>query len=493
LEYLELLRSRAADLYARGEVSGRADTIATLWDLSLERISGLSPAAVQLLEICVYLAPEPVPLDLFTSHPSQLPGPLSAAAGDPLAFTEAAAVLADYSLAKRTAAGLQLHRLVQAAIRARHDQPSPLPPPAQDTPVPGGAAGPAATAHPLGVALGLLQAAAPEQISEPRNWPRWALLLPHILAAASHLDTAVRQPDTELMTKGSGLLGRAGFYLWVQARHTDAKALEERALAIDEAAYGPDHPNVASRLNNLALTLQALGQPEAARPLQERALAIDEAAHRPDHPDVAIRLNNLAQILQDLGQLEAARPLQERALAIDETAHGPDHPDVARDLSNLAAILKDLGQPEAARPLQERALAIHEAAYGPDHPDVATDVNNLAQILQDRGQPEAARPLQERALAIDEAAYGPDHPRVAADVNNLALILRALGQPEAARPLQERALAIDEAAHGPHHPSLARDLNNLATILRDLGQPEAARPLQERALAITESRRSTGA
>ena len=55
----------------------------------------------------------------------------------------------------------------------------------------------------------------------------------------------------------------------MQARYADAKALEERALAIDEAAYGPDHPKVATRLNNLALTLQALGQPEAARPLQE--------------------------------------------------------------------------------------------------------------------------------------------------------------------------------------------------------------------------------
>jgi len=56
-EYLDLLRSRAADLYARGQVTARKDTIATLWDLSLERISGENPAAVQLLDICAYLAP----------------------------------------------------------------------------------------------------------------------------------------------------------------------------------------------------------------------------------------------------------------------------------------------------------------------------------------------------------------------------------------------------------------------------------------------------
>jgi len=126
-EYLDLLRSRAAELYARGQVTSRTDTIATLWDISLERISSESPAAVQLLDVCAYLAAEPIPLDLFTTHPGALPQPLSAAAADQLAFGEAVAVLVDYSLAKRTPAGLQLHRLVQATIRSRHHQ---APPPA---------------------------------------------------------------------------------------------------------------------------------------------------------------------------------------------------------------------------------------------------------------------------------------------------------------------------------------------------------------------------
>ena len=76
-EYLELLRSRAADLFARGRVSSRTDTIATVWNVSLDRAAAENPAAVQLLEICSYLAPEPVPLDLFTAHAARLPAPLS--------------------------------------------------------------------------------------------------------------------------------------------------------------------------------------------------------------------------------------------------------------------------------------------------------------------------------------------------------------------------------------------------------------------------------
>jgi hypothetical protein len=124
-EYLELLRARAAEMHARGRAGDRPDTIATLWDISLRKIRGRHLAAVQLLDIAAYLAPRPIPLDLFTAHPDRLPEPLASAAADPLSFTDTVAVVVDYSLARRTAAGLQLHRLVQAAIRARHAQAGP--------------------------------------------------------------------------------------------------------------------------------------------------------------------------------------------------------------------------------------------------------------------------------------------------------------------------------------------------------------------------------
>jgi len=123
-EYLELLRSRGAELYGRGEVSDRRETIATLWQISVGRITAENPAAVQLLGVCANLTPEPIPLDLFTTHTDLLPEPLAAAAADPLAFSDAIAVLVDYSLAKRTQAGLQLHRLVQSTIRARDSNPA---------------------------------------------------------------------------------------------------------------------------------------------------------------------------------------------------------------------------------------------------------------------------------------------------------------------------------------------------------------------------------
>src|SRR6266566_671296 len=101
----------------------------------------------------------------------------------------------------------------------------------------------------LGAVLGLLRADAPGEImGAPQDWPRWAVLLPHVLAATGHLDSGAGQHGPEMMADGSWLLDRAGTYLQVHARFADAKALLERALAIDEAAHGPDHPDVATAL-----------------------------------------------------------------------------------------------------------------------------------------------------------------------------------------------------------------------------------------------------
>jgi tetratricopeptide (TPR) repeat protein len=77
-----------------------------------------------------------------------------------------------------------------------------------------------------------------------------------------------------------------------------------------------------------------------ARPLQERALAIREEALGPDHPDTADSLNNLACVLYYQGDLAGARPPIERALAIREKALGPEHPDTAESLNSLAFLLQ---------------------------------------------------------------------------------------------------------------------------------------------------------
>ena len=70
----------------------------------------------------------------------------------------------------------------------------------------------------------------------------------------------------------------------------------------------------------------AQGCLEEAEPLFRRALAIREAALGPDHLYTAYSLNDLAELLWARGRSGEAEPLHRRALAIREAALGPDHP-----------------------------------------------------------------------------------------------------------------------------------------------------------------------
>ena len=144
-----------------------------------------------------------------------------------------------------------------------------------------------------------------------------------------------------------------------------------RALAIDEACYGPNHPNVAISLNNMATLLyRENGCPEAEQ-LFRRALAIVEASYGTEHPDVANRLMNLASLLSTTNRLSEAEPLMRQALAINEHIFGDNHPNIVGGLYNLAFLLSATNRVSEAELLHERCLRImyaQQQTTGHNHP-----------------------------------------------------------------------------------------------------------------------------
>ncbi len=82
------------------------------------------------------------------------------------------------------------------------------------------------------------------------------------------------------------------------------------------------------------------------------------AALGPEHPDVAISLNNLARLYTGQGRYAEAEPLIQRALAIWEKALGPDHPDVANGLEIYPFLLHRTGRGDEAAKMEARAKAI---------------------------------------------------------------------------------------------------------------------------------------
>jgi tetratricopeptide (TPR) repeat protein len=196
-------------------------------------------------------------------------------------------------------------------------------------------------------------------------------------------------------------------------------------------------------LTKTVVKLYAAGQYRNAIPLAERALEIQEKALGPDHPDVATALNNLASLYRYDGQLALAESHYRRALDIDERALGPDHAQVARDLSNLASLYDSESRFADAEPLYKWALASDEKALGPDDLAVAADLTNLASLYESEQRYADALPLRERALAIREKAHGPDDPDLVNTLNNLGSLYETTNRPAEAEASYTRASAIE--------------------------------------------------
>src|SRR2546427_3277759 len=129
-------------------------------------------------------------------------------------------------------------------------------------------------------------------------------------------------PTPALFAQGAGLewdiLIQEATELYRAGKYDRAVVVAKKALEVVQKNVGPDHPSVATSLNNLAELYRAQGQYAQAEPLYKRSLAIREKALGPKHPDVATSLNNLAVLYHTHDQNAQAEQLDKRSLAIME-------------------------------------------------------------------------------------------------------------------------------------------------------------------------------
>ncbi|MGH6924654.1 MAG: tetratricopeptide repeat protein [Propylenella sp.] len=410
--------------YAPEEYHNRR-TVAATFSLAIDEAARRHPAAEPLLVHAALLAPEPIPLYLFSEAREKFGEPLaSGLSGDGL--DKAVAALRTFALVDRetitderdpaiTTDCIRLHRLVRqvAAARCVGDEREGI----------------------RGTLINALAAVYPFGVyNDPGSWPQARRLDAHALAL---IKDDVALPD--VAKPASELLNELGAYRqFALGAYSLARRFYERALAIREKAFGAEHPSTATSLNNLALLLLHQGDLIAPRPLFERALAIHEKTLGPEHRETGADVNNLALLLQGQGDLAGARPLFERALAISEKVLGSENPDTAICLNNLAGLLRDQGDFAGARPLYERALMIDVTALGPEHPSTNVHRANLARWLIAAGDAENGLKSANAALAAHEKTLGSNHPWTTASASVTADALDALGRAEEAAKLRAR-------------------------------------------------------
>ena len=394
-EYLSLLRTRAGQLLEYGAPGSYRRSLAAATQLTADRLAREDPAAAELAILCAFLAPEPIPGDLFTGAASELPGDLAARAADPLAWRQTLARLARQSLVRIDHRGLVMHRLTQAILRD-HLTPDQ-----------------AAITRTRTEAI--LAASNPGDPTNPGTWPRWAQLMPHLLAAdlAATNSPALRQLAcdacayllarrdrrtcydlaSDLYRQWRGRLGddhqhvrviafRLAWALWGMGRYAEARDLSQDTLDRYRSVLGEDHPETLRTATHLACTLHSLGQLQAARDLNQETLDRYRRVLGEDQTGTLLSACLLARNLHELGEVQAARDLDQDTLDRYRRVLGEDHPETLRSATNLAADLRVLGEVEAARDLDQDILDRQRRVLGEDHPDTSISAANLAADLR---------------------------------------------------------------------------------------------------------------
>jgi hypothetical protein len=452
-DYLTLLAERTMDLLAQTTSGTYPVSLAASTQIALDRLSVQSVAALQLLTVAAYLAPEPIPLTLFTTNPHELPDPLRTVAGDLLAFTALTRLLRRYGLARIDSASMQLHRLLAAVIRAQPHQQQDLP----------------------STTVRLLRAALPADLWD--NLPAlsvWRQFLPHILVATdSHRTLTAADEDV------AWLLDRAATGLWGEPT---APSLRERALNLRRSRLGDDHPDTLDSANNFAVDLRWLGHYEQARQLNEDILTRRRRILGDDHPDTLRSAHTLAVTFRELGQYEKARELAEDTLTRRRRVLGDDHPHTLHTAHRLAATLRELGQYEQAHQLAKDTLTHCRRVLGDDHPHTLHSATQLAAASRELGQYQQARQLGQDTFTRRRRILGDDHPDTLMSATHLAAALQESGHYEQARQLGDDTLTRMRRAFGDDHPETLRLTLQLAAALKGLGRYHQARQLGEETL-----------
>ena len=319
-QYLGLLHARAGPLLDQAVPGSYPRSLAAATGLTAGRLADDDPAAAELASLCAFLAPDPIPEDLFTHAAGVLPGGLAALAGDPLAWRQTLARLARQSLARIDHRGLVMHRLTQAILRDRL--------------TPGQAA---ATRNRTEA---ILAASDPGDPDDPATWPAWARLMPHLL----HADLAA--------TGNPGLRQLACHACWYLIARGDTRTAFGLAGDLRQrwrAQLGDDHQHTLAIGTYLGWALEEMGRWAEARDLAQDVLDRRRRILGEDHPDTLTAAYNLASSLRRVGEVQAARELDQDTLDRRRRVLGQDHRHTLRSANQLADGLRALGEVHVAR------------------------------------------------------------------------------------------------------------------------------------------------
>ncbi|PRX68996.1 tetratricopeptide repeat protein [Nonomuraea fuscirosea] len=491
-EYVETLNDQPAATLALGETLNYPRPVVLTWNVSFDRLRERSPAAVRLLELLSYFAPEPVSLSmLYGDETVKCLLKYDDTLRDKIMIGRLVRELSRFALAKvdQRDNSVQVHRLVQAVLRDRMTESEQ-----EDT---------------MHDVHRILLGARPREgdTDDPENWRRFDEIWPHL--TPSQADDCDEEETRQLLIdrvrywwkrgefERALEMGRRLEERWInklgnvdrqtlflrfqmanvlrqQGKYQEACDLD-RAIMEDQLNVLPKpHPHTLMTAAGLAADLRALGQLQESLQMEQESYDQTRDLFVDDHPRTLTAANNLAVALRHVGQINEARRLDQETLDRRRAVIGIDHPYTLSSQLSLALDIREAGEYQKAAELLRDVLSRYQRVLGSDFVDTLRAARNLAVALRKAGALTEARQLTEATLERYVQHYGPDYPDTVICRLNLAGDLGDAGDWEAARRLAEQVLDTFETTLGPAKPYTLIAANNLLIYQRETGDVASA-------------------
>jgi hypothetical protein len=490
-DYLTSLAEKRAELSDVHPVPRYEMPVAVAANVALDRLAIENPAALQLLRVCSFFAPEPISRELFAGPRTTPIAPeLDEALQNPSQLNQAIRDIQKYVLARidHRSNSLQLHRLVQAELKTR------MPADLRVTMEHG--------AHVL-----LAGGGKPGDPSDQTHWLRYQALASHVSASNAYtceddwarelvldlvsffywwgdytscleLARLVVDDWRERLTADHPQTLRAakwlGFLWWTEGDNEAAASIHLDTLDRYRRTVGPDHSDTIDAMSMVSSTLRVAGRFTESRDLDLDAFQRARRIYGEDDPETLRAAHNLGVSLRLTGEFRTARQLDGDTYRRRVAVLGVDQPETLRTLNSLTIDERECGEYIKSRLLVERHYLRHVTLFSVGHPETVKVARNLAVARRRAGSHEDAYKLAEDTMNRLQDRFGPEHPETIAAALSFAVDVRESDNLPRARTLATQTAERYQARLGAEHPYTLYARTNLSIVLRLLGRPEEA-------------------
>ena len=204
---------------------------------------------------------------------------------------------------------------------------------------------------------------------------------------------------------------------FVRSSFITSEGLYEKAIAVVESSRGAEDPLLLPILENLTrLYMKEWAFSKAIR-TSRRICSIREKTLGPEDPDTASSLNQLATLYLDSVRL---LPRSDQSPSIAPNANG----EAVRSASQTGSVddenaPDDAGRLATAEALYRRVLAVQEKIFGAANNRLVDVLQNLGEVQHAEGQRDQAESYG-RALRIIEESFGKKDLKLAGPLQHMA-------------------------------------------------------------------------